>query len=810
MKRTLIFSITALLLCITRMYAADIMLNGIAYNIDTLKKFPAGPGTTWLSLHFTRVGSNSSPLDVHILQVDTRNPYVSIEEELGKDKLVGTERPSAMAERITTPMHIAFAGTNGDFFVTSGDVGRPTGLTIEDNEYAYIGSTSRRVGAVKANGKPVVATDWSYKGYVYTAGGDTLKIKHVNYTRNADELVLYNRHQGTTTGTNQYGTELLVELCNGEQWKTNGRQRGGVRAKERNTGNMTIPAGQAVLSGHGIMQHALDSLTAAGDTLTIRYVLKLDGVNTNLSQAIGGDNYALIVDSGRAETSNFWNELHPRTGYGSSVTGDSAIFCIVDGRGLSVGCTTKVLGEIMRHYGAWRAVNWDGGGSSSMYIRHVGNQVNKGSDGAERAVGNAMFVVANIPEADDTITTLVPHYPVYDIPYYGQYTPHFYGYNKYGVLLSADVEGVTLSCDSSTGAVINSGTIFYATTRTGGTLTATAGRATATIVVNITEGEMRLTHDSVIIDSRNSWQAGVESVNIDGKGTVAAQAFTWTSLDSTICTVSDAGVVSAVSNGDTYITAAMDNFADTMSVRVQTPATTPLTADDISDTESWQLSATAGFNPYWSTTDDGTPTVRFNYSVTRKPYILFTKGITLFGLPDTVKITYSTDAVLDEVSVMLKDATRTNFSHSPAGVVSPAGKASLVIPLSNVLADQSDKTHYPVSISQIRFYINSATEKGERYLTLHDISLCYKGIEVLSSLPELQAGSLCVYPNPAGDRITVEGAKAGSTLRFYDVNGRCVLSTTLQTDNTCPVNTLTKGTWIMTTDDGQSVIITKK
>ena len=95
---------------------------------------------------------------------------------------------------------------------------------------------------------------------------------------------------------------------------------------------------------------------------------------------------------------------------------------VVDGRSnISAGCNTRVVGEMLKHYGAYNAVNWDGGGSSCIYVRSLG-QMNNGSDGSERACGNGMFAVVDVPETDNTIhpfladgTPPVPAYYAHNI-----------------------------------------------------------------------------------------------------------------------------------------------------------------------------------------------------------------------------------------------------------------------------------------------------------------------------------------------------------------------------------------------------------
>ena len=65
----------------------------------------------------------------------------------------------------------------------------------------------------------------------------------------------------------------------------------------------------------------------------------------------------------------------------------------VDGRSEnSGGMTLTELAVMMRTLGAWDALNFDGGGSTTMVIG--GAVVNKPSDlTGERAVGNALMVV---------------------------------------------------------------------------------------------------------------------------------------------------------------------------------------------------------------------------------------------------------------------------------------------------------------------------------------------------------------------------------------------------------------------------------
>jgi hypothetical protein len=99
---------------------------------------------------------------------------------------------------------------------------------------------------------------------------------------------------------------------------------------------------------------------------------------------------------------------HPRTGLGLSADGFKLYLVVVDGRrqGVSIGVTTRQLGEIMKELGAWKAINLDGGGSSTMWLQGRG-VVNLPSDGSERVVANHLGVSA-INAADQPSLCCVP------------------------------------------------------------------------------------------------------------------------------------------------------------------------------------------------------------------------------------------------------------------------------------------------------------------------------------------------------------------------------------------------------------------
>jgi hypothetical protein len=83
---------------------------------------------------------------------------------------------------------------------------------------------------------------------------------------------------------------------------------------------------------------------------------------------------------------------HPRTAVGFSRDSTTLFLVVVDGRSTaSVGMTLVELADLMKELGAWQALNFDGGGSTTMVVG--GHIVNSPTDKTgEREVGNALFV----------------------------------------------------------------------------------------------------------------------------------------------------------------------------------------------------------------------------------------------------------------------------------------------------------------------------------------------------------------------------------------------------------------------------------
>ena len=109
-----------------------------------------------------------------------------------------------------------------------------------------------------------------------------------------------------------------------------------------------------------------------------------------MRDAVGG-NIMLLRDGAPFQD---WEQRHPRTAGALTKDKRTLILLVADGRQAhSIGMTGTEMQKVFLEFGAWSALNFDGGGSSTMYIDGRGT-VNKPSDGRERVDGNHLGVYA--------------------------------------------------------------------------------------------------------------------------------------------------------------------------------------------------------------------------------------------------------------------------------------------------------------------------------------------------------------------------------------------------------------------------------
>lgn len=126
------------------------------------------------------------------------------------------------------------------------------------------------------------------------------------------------------------------------------------------------------------------------------------------TEMVPGD--PLLVDDGLIVTEACYSHMcaqNPRSAVGLTLDGKQAILVAVDGRDSPAanGMTRAELAVLMQDLGAWRAMNFDGGGSTALWIAGRG-VLNHPSDGTERVVASHLGFVPT------TAPTCCQHQPV--------------------------------------------------------------------------------------------------------------------------------------------------------------------------------------------------------------------------------------------------------------------------------------------------------------------------------------------------------------------------------------------------------------
>ncbi|HAI52891.1 MAG: phosphodiester glycosidase family protein [Limnochordia bacterium] len=320
-----------------------------------------------------RRADSFGPNVVNYLEIDLRRNY-EVKLVLAQDRIYGAERVSEMAKRTG-----ALAAVNGAYFASTG---RPLGVFVIDGELITEPYNNRT--AVGLGPGTAVMGNVDFQGEVYHEGRLLAAVSGINRPRLQDELIIYTPAHGTKTNTNPYGHEVVVA--------------GGVVVQVQPEGNSTIPEDGFVLSAHGEMRQYLAALNP-GDRVEVSLRLEPDWREQGFSQIIGGG--PRLVRAGvldiTGEEEAFKDDIlkgrAPRTAIG--ITADDKLLLVtVNGRqpNVSVGMTLDELGNLLIELGALEAMNLDGGGSTTMVIRNL--VLNLPSDGKERAVSNAIVVVA--------------------------------------------------------------------------------------------------------------------------------------------------------------------------------------------------------------------------------------------------------------------------------------------------------------------------------------------------------------------------------------------------------------------------------
>lgn len=334
------------------------------------------------------------PNQVHVARMDRTNPHVSLESSIARGRLSGGfETVGGMADRYDQAISYwgqkwgsrndVIVAINGSFYNTT--TGVPRGGVIHSGWYAKrFDDLSGESGfAWTVNNEAFIGRCVSHPAssqlVQLIADSGSVTFDGINVGRGSNQLILYTPQYDATTGTDDNGLEILVEMKRPTLILPDPHMaKGFVREIRPDQGSTLIPFDHIVLSAHGTAMTALQSLnvgdeigisqeithyeTGCGPPTWLDWTKTYASISGSFNFLRDGVIYDYAHDIGALES-------HPRTAI--AFNDEFIYFIVVDGRnpGISIGMTISELATFTRDtLGAGWGIAQDGGGSSTMVI----------------------------------------------------------------------------------------------------------------------------------------------------------------------------------------------------------------------------------------------------------------------------------------------------------------------------------------------------------------------------------------------------------------------------------------------------------
>jgi len=329
-------------------------------------------------------------LDVYVLTVPLDNPGVSVSPVVPKQGGGYRQTSQDMLKDAG-----AIAGVNGDFFITiDGDYSANVGALIQDGKLRALNTT--------INGSDSKTGYTGYASFMLDGGGNPL-IQYISSAMNfaVDGRVIMGVASLNRVSDLSVPVEITSDFMKNtklmDSWVKDLTKivvtGGAVTYISKKGETVDVPP-----DGYAIVLNSANAdkyapMIRVGGAAAVNTWASLD--LSKIKMAIGGSARLLTDGAPTNDDAYFPSGLNPRTAAGYTKDGKKLILLAVDGRTQSVGVTKSGLTDLMLAYGAYNAVNLDGGGSTSMSVQLPAQgirQTNNPSDGAPRRLANSLGV----------------------------------------------------------------------------------------------------------------------------------------------------------------------------------------------------------------------------------------------------------------------------------------------------------------------------------------------------------------------------------------------------------------------------------
>jgi exopolysaccharide biosynthesis protein len=360
------------------------------------------------NLNFAR-NQQEITVNAHVVEVDLNNPYIRL------DAIAGVNQQFTKKETISNMMNGAgaVAGVNGDFYNTLAE-GAPEGPQISSNQ--LLATTPEITGlyafAINNQNKPIIDA-FAFQGKIMTSDGESYKLGGINKTyywgdsgqhSHIDSMFMYTSAWGSIQRSNDgvtFPSEILVRNQKIEYI--------GIDEVIQSA----PPVDGYILRTSGKATEFVKKHMKIGDEIKAEYKLYPIDASSNekpmeFKMMIGGN--TLLVHDGAPSvyTRNISGidgyRFRSRSAIGYSKDLSKVYLITVDNNGNSKGMNIRELQQFMVDIGVWRGMALDGGGSTQLVTRPLGEfktkLANKTETGAERKVVNGVGIFSTAPKGE--------------------------------------------------------------------------------------------------------------------------------------------------------------------------------------------------------------------------------------------------------------------------------------------------------------------------------------------------------------------------------------------------------------------------
>ncbi|AKL96753.1 hypothetical protein CACET_c33090 [Clostridium aceticum] len=365
---------------VTSSFTGVFAIDGIAYEKQSKETISSGVTHKHI-LRFNKDGW----LNANVVYIDLDNPATNLDILQSAGGVATKETLSTMVNRNNNVV----AAINADFFyLTNPD--SPMGTMIKDGQMISSPIFVENFATLSINRNDEAFADyWQYEIYVTTDKGKSIPVTTINkYTHEYQAIMLLDSNWGANTpGYNPKHYDMVEIVVIGDTVAE-------VRQQQPST---AIPQNGYVLLASQDNAKVLYDNIQVGDQLKVNTQIAPYALE-DIKLAIGGG--TVLVKDGQPFTfTQTISGNHPRTAVGITRDRKQLIMVTVDGRHSSfAGVNGKRLVDLMIELGSHEAILMDGGGSTTMMTRGLGNAraelVNYPSDGGERRIVNGLAVVS--------------------------------------------------------------------------------------------------------------------------------------------------------------------------------------------------------------------------------------------------------------------------------------------------------------------------------------------------------------------------------------------------------------------------------